>query len=514
MTFSHKEHYEVKSVLKIGILLLLVIVLGLTLSSNALSNPPPQGPEPPAPTPPLPTEVRLSAKDHGRQIELTEGQPLVIGLEGNPSTGYMWEVEEGSEKIIRQAGEIEFRSESNLLGAPAKQIMRFEALEEGQAALELVYRRPWEREMKPAKTFSLQVQAVGPFTGVDIPPTIPQAKSSAESAISVADQPQLGLPPSFNWCDEGGCTPVKNQGDCGSCWAFSTVGPLESNILIHDGLTEDLSEQYLLSCNTDFYSCSGGWWAHDYHWWKVPPGEPDAGAVYEIDFPYTAADDPCSPPHTHHEKIDLWAFVGPEYGIPSVANIKQAISDHGPVSVAVCAGPTWPYYEGGVFETDESSFCPDIPPLFPPVNHAVILVGWDDDPGVWILRNSWGAGWGESGYMRIGYGISNVGYSANYIAYSPSVCYSLNTSVSPSGRGTITADPGPNCAGDKYLPGTEVQLTANPESGWHFTGWSGDASGSSNPTTITMNSDKSVTAHFMCDGCQPWAFLPLVVNNY
>jgi len=81
---------------------------------------------------------------------------------------------------------------------------------------------------------------------------------------------------------------------------------------------------------------------------------------------------------------------------------------YGPISTAVCVGPSFQSYTGGVFETDE---CTE-------VNHAVVLTGWDDtqgNNGVWILRNSWGTGWGEDGYMRIGYGISGVGSCANYI---------------------------------------------------------------------------------------------------
>jgi len=408
----------------VGTALLLLLILGLSASA-ALSSPPPQGQEPPTPIPPLPTEVRLSAQDDGRQIELSEGEILVITLEGNPSTGYIWEVEEGSEKIIRQVGEVEFWAESNLLGAPGKQIMRFQGVGEGQTTLKLVYRRPWEKGIEPLKTFSIQVQALGPFTGADNSPTISDTpatavrKSSVESPVPVAEEPQLGLPSSFNWCTLGGCTPVKDQGACGSCWAFGTVGPLESNILIRDALTKDLSEQYLLSCNIDGWNCDGGLWAHDYHWWKKPSGEPGAGAVYESDFPYQANDPPdvpCNPPHTHYEKIDFWAYVGPEDGVPPAADIKQAIYDHGPVSVAVCAGDSFIAYAGGVFETDESSACGPYA-----VDHAVVLVGWDDSlgtSGAWILRNSWGSTWGESGYMRIGYGISNVGYSANYILYS------------------------------------------------------------------------------------------------
>lgn len=404
-------------------LLICVILLlsSLLLFTNAIAAPPSDDPKP--------GEVSLSAADDGRQIELKEGQVLVISLEGNLSTGYMWEVEKADKTILHQTGEVEFEPESHLLGAPgllgapAKQTLRFEAVAAGRTTLRLVYHRPWEKDVKPARTFSIQVQGVGPFTQVKSPTPTPAAVLSVESPVMgpskgpapVADQPQLGLPATYNWCTAVGCTPVKDQRNCGSCWAFSTVGALESNIRIRDGVVKDLSEQYLLSCNTDGWSCRGGWWAHDYHLNKIPPNETNAGTVYEADFPYVARDDSCNPPHTHHEKIISWAYVGPENDVPSVAAIKQAIYDHGPVSAAVCVGPSFESYSGGVFQTNE---CGE-------VNHAVLLVGWDDNQGtngIWYLRNSWGPGWGESGYMRIGYGISKVGYSANYIVYGGGSC--------------------------------------------------------------------------------------------
>jgi putative hemolysin len=88
------------------------------------------------------------------------------------------------------------------------------------------------------------------------------------------------LPSYLNWCDLGGCTSIKSQGSCGSCWAFGTVVPLESAILIKDGVEVDLSEQWLVSCNSDGWSCSGGWFAHNYHQWKTDPCG-DSGAVLE-----------------------------------------------------------------------------------------------------------------------------------------------------------------------------------------------------------------------------------------
>jgi C1A family cysteine protease len=219
-------------------------------------------------------------------------------------------------------------------------------------------------------------------------------------------------PSSFDWRGKGGVTPIKNQGGCGSCWAFGTVGPLECLIRIKCSLTKDLSEQYLVSCNEDGWGCGGGWWAHDYHEWKIPAGQAEAGAVLEAHFPYVASNAPCGGAYSHPWKIDDWAYIS-GYSVPSADAIKQAIMEYGPVAAAVYVGPAFQAYTGGIFDNDECPSCN--------VNHGIVLVGWDDNQGangVWILRNSWGTGWGEDGYMRIEYGTSSVGYAANYIVFS------------------------------------------------------------------------------------------------
>ena len=495
--------------------LLGVLVAALALSASGVSSSPPSEPPPP-------TDIRLGAEDHGRRVQLQEGEVLVISLEANPSTGYAWAVDrrslaaQGQGILIQTAGEFQAREARRsrgtgdadglpLLGAPETQILRFQAAQAGQTALRLVYRRPWEEDIPPLQEFSLEVEATGAFTGPAPAPLSAAAQPSSQPSIDLGDVGRLDQTSSFNWCDYGACTPVKNQGNCGSCWAFSTVGILESNILYQDGLERDLSEQYLLSCNTNGWDCSGGWFAHDYHESKFPPGEPEAGAVNELDFPYTAEDDSCNPPHIHHEKIADWYYVGSSNGIPEVANIKQAILDHGPVSAAMCTGDAFGYYDGGVFETNE---CPGL-------NHAVVLVGWDDNlgtNGAWRLRNSWGPGWGEGGYMWIGYGVSSVGYGSNYVVYEPA-CYDLETNVGPAEAGSIVADPPPSCPGGGYEPDTTVELTANANPGWHFSSWGGDAGGGTSPPTITMDSDKSVSALFMCDGCTPRQALPLMMND-
>jgi C1A family cysteine protease len=222
--------------------------------------------------------------------------------------------------------------------------------------------------------------------------------------------PKRELPEYFDWRDSGYCTPIRNQSSCGSCWAFGSVGPLESNILRVDGLEVDLSEQWLVSCNSEGWGCDGGWFAHDYHQFKTDPCG-GTGAVYESDFPYTATDEACNCPYEHHFTIDSWSYIGGSSTVPAPDAIKQAILDHGPVSVAVIVTSAMQGYSGGVFNA----------PATGSVNHAVVLVGWDDSQGtngVWFMRNSWGTGWGEDGYMRIEYGVADIGYGACYVEYS------------------------------------------------------------------------------------------------
>ena len=227
--------------------------------------------------------------------------------------------------------------------------------------------------------------------------------------------PRRSLPSSYDWRDHGCCTPVRSQGGCGSCWAFAAIGALENVILINNGVSTDLSEQWLVSC-TGAGDCGGGWHstASNYlrcNGFQDPCG--DAGAVLEADFPYVAWDAPCGCPYAHPYCMHSWAFVGD--GMASVGQIQQAILDHGPVATTVFVDSAFQGYSGGIFNACQNG----------PINHAVVLVGWDDSQGtdgVWIMRNSWGPWWGEGGYMRIEYGCSFIGYSSLYHDYRAQDC--------------------------------------------------------------------------------------------
>jgi inhibitor of cysteine peptidase len=115
-----------------------------------------------APAPePLPIEVHVDVDDASSQVELEEGQILVVTLESNPTTGYRWEQVENQESILEQMGEAEFKlsetGEPPLVGAGGWEIFRFKAISAGQMTLQLVYHRSWEEGVEPLKTFSLKV---------------------------------------------------------------------------------------------------------------------------------------------------------------------------------------------------------------------------------------------------------------------------------------------------------------------------------------------------------------------
>ncbi len=196
-------------------------------------------------------------------------------------------------------------------------------------------------------------------------------------------------------------TPVKNQASCGSCWAFSTCAQTETAILKNDNQTVDLSEQWLVSCNTDGWGCNGGWFAFDYH---VNPG-----AALESCFPYSATDEPCISGCSFPYSINSWSYVGPSNAMAATLDIKNAIYTYGAVAAAVYVGTPFQYYTSGVF--NDCRRRPKSP------NHAIQLVGWDDAKGAWLMKNSWGTGWGENGFMWIAYGCDNVGYAAAYVNY-------------------------------------------------------------------------------------------------
>ena len=200
----------------------------------------------------------------------------------------------------------------------------------------------------------------------------------------------------FNWADYNGVTPVTDQGACGSCWAFATHGAFEGSYAILNKALIDSAEQDTLDCSGEG-DCSGGWWAYQYLI--------DTGSAKEADYPYVAKKGTCKTGVQRLYKAAAWGYVNGTVDIPSVAELKKALCQYGPLGVAVAVTSAFQAYKSGVFNEGSND----------QVNHGVTLVGWDDSKQAWRIKNSWGPGWGESGYMWIAYNTNKIGYGASWV---------------------------------------------------------------------------------------------------
>jgi len=342
-----------------------------------------------------------------------------LELEANSSTGYIWQVLQMDLRILQPAGDTYFVTRSSSIGSPQKQVIPLKAKESGPTTLLLVYRRSFEPQESIYRRILISGKHIRDFADLSDPaPVIESFVEPAETTVVPHDIPTVegALPSYFDWRDQNKVTPVRNQHSCGSCWAFATVATMEGAMLVQgNGPNVDLSEQFLISCNLSGWSCNGGWRAHPYHQSTLGKNQTKAGAVLEADFPYINEDGTCDKAYNHPYQIYSWSYID-GYKIPSIDAIKQAIYTYGPVTVSVCTGPAFSAYRGGIFATDESANCGSYL-----TNHAVVLVGWNDAEDTWIMKNSWGTWWGESGYMRIKRNVSNIGYAATYVVYTNTI---------------------------------------------------------------------------------------------
>jgi cathepsin L len=189
----------------------------------------------------------------------------------------------------------------------------------------------------------------------------------------------------FDWRDQGKLNPVKDQGQCGSCWAFAANAVQEAaQAIIRGGSVPDLSEQELVDCSSAYgnMGCNGGW----YFWaWKYV--QEVKGLALTSEYKYMHVDQSCQASgKTHNAYITGFTQISNDD-----ASLKNAVLKR-PVAVAVDAG-SWSGYTGGVMQTCGNN-----------INHAVTLIGFNENDNAWIVRNSWGTRWGEGGHVRIAMG--------------------------------------------------------------------------------------------------------------
>jgi hypothetical protein len=196
----------------------------------------------------------------------------------------------------------------------------------------------------------------------------------------------IEAPASFDWRTKGAVSPVKNQEQCGSCWAFSVTEEVESQWFLAGHPLPDLAPQQIVDCDTVDQGCNGGDPPTAYAY-LITAG----GLESESAYPYTAEDGTCQADKSKF----VTTLTGWKYACKgnNETEMVNNVAQYGPLSICVDAA-SWQNYQGGIITSDCGNS----------LDHCVELVGYATDSSntqYWIVRNSWGTDWGESGYLRV-----------------------------------------------------------------------------------------------------------------
>ena len=249
-----------------------------------------------------------------------------------------------------------------------------------------------------------------------IPPSMDLSHLTADE--SPGNFRKMVLPTRFDWRETGKVSPVKNQGSCGSCYSFASLANIEAKMLIDGKGAFDFSENNAKECNFFDYSCFGG------NYIGMANLFSQKGVVLESCDAYVASNVTCNTSCTYQKTLLGWKLISSS-SVPSTAALQNYIYDNGPVYTSFYAGNSDPWeseigsYDGSyvLYYTGGED-----------VNHAVLIVGWDDTlshaggTGAWIVKNSWGTSWGgtcdygaESGYFYMAYGTASMGKWSSYM---------------------------------------------------------------------------------------------------
>ncbi len=208
----------------------------------------------------------------------------------------------------------------------------------------------------------------------------------------------VSLPSSIDWRAAGIVTNIKNQGMCGSCWAFSTTGTLEGQHALSSGKLVSLSEQNLVDCSTSNYGCGGGWpsVAMEY----IQKNGIDSESSYQ----YEGVDETCE-----YNRSNVASFLNQIVLVDSgnMSALHDAIGTVGPISIAIDAEDDFQFYKAGIYNSTSCSNSS--------LNHAVLAVGYSTfmNNSFVIVKNSWGSDWGMDGYIYMAADTNLCGMATN-----------------------------------------------------------------------------------------------------
>ncbi len=220
-----------------------------------------------------------------------------------------------------------------------------------------------------------------------------QAKRRVVSSVTKGDKTRVGARGNqVDWRAQGAVTYVKDQGQCGSCWSFSVTGNIEGQWAIAGNSLTPLSEQMMVSCDTTNNGCNGGVMDSGFSWLVSTQG---GQIVTEDSYPYVSGNGvvpACSIPGSSSGGVVGATITGHQDLPQDEQQMGDWMMSGGPISIGVDA-TSWQSYNGGVMTNCISE----------QVDHGVLAVGFDDNanPPYWIIKNSWGPGWGESGFIRV-----------------------------------------------------------------------------------------------------------------
>jgi len=236
--------------------------------------------------------------------------------------------------------------------------------------------------------FTVAMNQFGDLTLAEFNKLYKGLKVDVETPDSIVEYDNSALPPSVDWRTKGVVTGVKNQGQCGSCWSFSTTGSLEGAHALDTGSLVGLSEQNLVDCSQaqGNNGCDGGLMTDAFNYIIA-----NHGIDTEASYPYTAEDGTC-----HYSAANCGSVVQTYTNVPSGSEsaLQDAVATQGPVSVAIDAShSSFQFYSGGVY------YDPNCSPT--QLDHGVLAVGYGASAGqdYWIVKNSWGGSWGMAGYI-------------------------------------------------------------------------------------------------------------------